>query len=76
MTPIKTLYCRTFQLAFRLALPLLPYREPEPLCSITAIPPLLQDKQIHSVLLVTDHALRSLGVTAPLEQTLEQAGVH
>lgn len=75
MNPIKTLYCRTFQLAFRLALPLLPYREPEPLGSIAAIPTLLRDKQIPSVLLVTDHALRSLGVTAPLEQTLEQAGV-
>ena len=34
--------CRTFQLAFRLAIPLLPYREPECFDHIQALPPLLE----------------------------------
>ena len=29
MNPIRKLYCRAFQLVFRIALPFLPYREPK-----------------------------------------------
>ena len=29
MNPLMKCWCRCFQLAFRLAMPLLPYREPE-----------------------------------------------
>lgn len=71
MKSIQKLYCRTFQLAFRAALPLLPYREPKQLDGLDAIPPLLEEKKISSVLLVTDRSVRSLGLTRPLEQALE-----
>ena len=64
-------YCRAFQLAFRLALPLLPYREPVQLDGLDSIPPLLEGKHIGSVLLVTDRAVRSLGLTRPLESALD-----
>lgn len=76
MNPVYKLFCRTVQLAFRLALPLLPYREPEQLDGLSAIPPLLRGRGIDSVLLVTDRPLRALGITAPLEQALEQAGIR
>ena len=69
-------YCRGFQLAFRLAMPLLPYREPERFDSIRALPPLLKRLKIRSVLLVTDQPLREAGVTRPLEELLEQSGIH
>ena len=69
-------YCRSFQLAFRLAMPLLPYREPERLDSIQALPPLLERLKINSVLMVTDRPLREAGVTRPLEELLEQSGIH
>lgn len=65
-------YCRAFQLAFRLALPLLPYREPVQLDGLDSIPPLLEGKHIGSVLLVTDRAVRSLGLTRPLETALDE----
>lgn len=71
--PIRAAYCRAFQLVFRLALPFLPYREPKQLDDLTSIPPLLQDKSVTCVLLVTDRSIRSLGLTAPLERTL---GLH
>ena len=68
--------CRTFQLAFRLAIPLLPYREPECFDHIRALPPLLERLGIHTVLLVTDSTLRHAGITAPLEELLEKAGIR
>lgn len=68
--------CRTFQLAFRLAIPLLPYREPECFDHIQALPPLLERLGIHTVLLVTDSTLRQAGITAPLEELLEKAGIR
>lgn len=68
--------CRTFQLAFRLAIPLLPYREPECFDHIQALPPLLERLGIHTVLLVTDSTLRHAGITAPLEELLEKAGIR
>lgn len=75
MNPLVKLYCRTYQLAFRLALPLLPYREPERFESIEDIPPLLERLGLWSVLLVTDRPLREAGVTGPLEALLERSGV-
>ena len=68
--------CRTFQLTFRLAIPLLPYREPECFDHIQALPPLLERLGIHTVLLVTDSTLRQAGITAPLEELLEKAGIR
>ena len=76
MKPLKKLYCRAFQLAFRLALPLLPYREPRQLDGLDSIPPLLEEKNISSVLLVTDRSVRALGLTRPLEDTLEAYGIR
>ena len=75
MNPLKQFYCRAFQLVFRLAIPLLPYREPERFDSVRAIPPLLERLGVGSVLLVTDRVLREAGVTGPLEELLAQSGV-
>ena len=69
-------FCRGYQLAFRLAMPLLPYREPERFDSIHALPPLLERLKIRSILLVTDHPLREARVTRPLEELLDRSGVH
>jgi len=75
MNPIKKCYCRTFQIVFRIALPLLPYRDPQLLDGVAAIPPLLREKGLSRVLLVTDAAVRDLGLTRPLEDLLAQAGI-
>lgn len=76
MNTIQRLCCRAFQLGFRLALPLLPYREPKQLDGLDSIPPLLEGKNIRSVLLVTDRSVRSLGLTRPLEQALEEHSIR
>ena len=74
MNPIKKIYCRVFQTAFHLAIPLLPYREPEQMASITELEGLLHKLGYQQVLLVTDQFLRSSGATAPLEEFLTSRG--
>ena len=75
MRPLKKIYCRGFQTVFRLILPFLPYRDPKILRRLGEVPPLLKEKNIRRVLLVTDENLRKIGGTAPLEEALEQTGV-
>ncbi|MBQ4598549.1 MAG: iron-containing alcohol dehydrogenase [Clostridia bacterium] len=69
-------FCRVFQLAFRAAMPILPYREPEVFDSIEGLEPLLKKLQVQSVLLVTDPFLRSSGSTAPLEALLQKNNIR
>ncbi len=66
----KKIFCRMYQMAFRAALPVLPYREPEILNSISDIAAKMQENGLHSVLLVTDGFLRQSGATEALEQSL------
>ncbi len=55
---VSKVFCRAYQFCFRIALPFLPYREPEICRSIEQIPEILKEKRISSVLLVTDPGLR------------------
>ena len=72
---IKRISCRAFQLAFRAVLPVLPYREPVRLDSLSGVAPLLAGRGVSSVLLVTDASVRALGLTKPLELSLAAAGI-
>lgn len=74
MNFLRKIYCRAFQLTFRAALPLLPYRDPIQLHSLEAIPDVLRKKALRRPLLVTDRAIRSLGLTREIEALLERAG--
>ena len=76
MNILKKLWCRTFQLGFRIAQPILPYREPKILNAIEEIPEALLKENINSVLLITDGFLRKSGATAPLEKILMDSGIH
>lgn len=76
MNWLQRCYCRAYQLAFRLAMPLLPYREPERFENIHALPVLLGRLGLTSVLLVTDGPLRQAGVTRELEELLAQSGIR
>lgn len=75
MNTLKKAYCRTFQAAFRLAMPFMPYREPEILNSVAEIEPLLKRLDVKSVLLVTDKMLRQFGATTKLEKVLADANI-
>lgn len=70
MNPIQKVYCRVFQTALRIALPVLPYREPVILHSVQEVPDIILKNGKKRVLLVTDATVRRLGLTKGLEEAL------
>lgn len=75
MNLMKKIYCRIFQTAFRIALPVLPYRDPGILKNVQEIPPIIKNNHCSNALIVTDKTIASLGLTKPLEQALTAAGL-
>ena len=75
MNKARKIYCRIFQNAFKFALPFLPYRNPEIIGSVKALPELFQKKGIDNVLIITDLGIRKLGLTVRLETALKQNGI-
>lgn len=76
MNTVFKVFCRVFQTAFHLALPVLPYRTPEIYDTIAGIGPLLHVRKVDAVLLITDSALRSAGLTVPLETLLREQNIR
>lgn len=70
MNILKKIYCRIFQTCFRIALPVLPYREPELIDGFKHVPEVLKNHHISHILLVTDPGVYKLGLTKPLEKQL------
>lgn len=75
MNVFKRTYCRTFQAVFKIALPLLPYRDPKIVDRIGDIPEILIKNNKVKPLIVTDKTIRSLGLTTNLERALENNGI-
>ena len=76
MNILTKVFCRTFQFAFRVAIPFLPYREPVCFSSIQQLIQPLNERKIRSVLLVTDEFLKRSGATEALENLLYRAGIR
>ena len=72
MNTFKKIYCRIFQTCFRIALPFLPYREPELIYGFKNVPAVLKKHHISHILLVTDPGVYKLGLTKPLEKQLSK----
>lgn len=75
MNTIKKIYCRIFQTAFKIALPVLPYRKPEIIDSVSEIPQIIKKHGCGSVMLVTDAGIAGLGLTKELEEALSEKGI-
>ncbi len=75
MNIFKRFYCRTYQTVFKLALPLLPYREPKLLKSDEEVVNILKENKIDSVLLFTDKGIRGLGLTKTIEDCIAENGI-
>ena len=67
---IKKIGCRIFQIGFRAALPVLPYREPKIIDSCLKLDDVFKNENIKSVLIVTDKGIVSNGLVAPVEDVL------
>ena len=72
MNIVSKLFCRTFQIAFRAALPILPYREPEIVSSCDALGDVFEKENATSVLVVTDAGIVKNGLTNSLENVLKK----
>ena len=75
MVFIKTVYCRVFQAAFRMALPVLPYREPEIINSCAELGKVLKKEKSNSVLVVTDKGIENNGLLEPVEDALKTSNI-
>ena len=76
MNPIKKIYCRTFQTAFKIAIPFLPYRKPKLIHSITKLPGAIAKENAKRVLLVTDKGIRKAGLDKEIIDTLTAQGIE
>ncbi len=75
MNVFKAAYCRTFQFVFKIAIPLLPYRQPKILQSVKDCPTVLQSKNIGRVMVVTDKTVMKLGLCDELTEALDNAEI-
>lgn len=72
---LKAAFCRVFQTAFRIVLPILPYREPKIISSCSGLGDVFKTENLKSVLIVTDKGIVNNGLIAPLEKVLKENGV-
>ena len=71
----KVAFCRAFQTAFKIAIPLLPYRQPEIVDSCAEIGKVIKKEKMKSVLIVTDKGIMNNGLVGPVENVLQKNGV-
>lgn len=71
----KAVFCRVFQAAFRMALPVLPYREPEIIDSCSRIGTILKKENVDSVFVVTDKGIVANGLLKPVKDALRAGNI-
>lgn len=75
MNTAKKLWCRTVQGAFRLAIPVLPYRRPRQAADVAELPALLAGDGVERVLVVTSPSVAKMPGTRRLLDALDAAGM-
>lgn len=76
MNIVSKVYCRIFQTAFHIAIPILPYREPKIIHSCSELGTVCKQENINSVLIVTDKGIVTNGLAAPVEEALKGSVVQ
>ncbi|MDE6849851.1 MAG: iron-containing alcohol dehydrogenase, partial [Clostridia bacterium] len=76
MNVFKAAYCRMFQSVFKIALPVLPYKNPKIIDNVKGIADVIKANGKRKLLLVTDSMIYSLGLCATLEDSLKAEGVE
>ena len=72
---LKKLWCRIFQIGFRAALPVLPYREPKIIPSCNDLGTVFKKENSRSVLVVTDKGIINNGIVVPVEEALKSNNI-
>ena len=68
-------FCRVFQAGFRMALPVLPYREPKIIGSCAELSGVIEKENILCALIITDKGILNNGLADPIMEALESSGV-
>lgn len=76
MNVFKKAYCRIFQTVFKLAIPLLPYRQPKILQSVSDCAEVLEKANARKAFIVTDKGVMSCGLCDELTAALGDAGIE
>lgn len=72
---LKKLGCRIFQIGFRIAMPILPYRQPKIVPSCKNLDSVFEAENIKSVLIVTDKGIVRNGLVSPVEKVLTACNI-
>ena len=75
MNILQKSFCRTYQLGFRAAMPLLPYHKTKVYHSINDITEILKKENKNCALIVSDQGIRQSGIIDILTKILKQADI-
>lgn len=75
MNILFKIYCRTYQLCFKLALPILPYRDPKIIDKISNIKDVIKENKKQKPIIVTDKTISKLGLANDLFKSLDEANI-
>lgn len=75
MNIFKKIYCRIFQSVFKIAIPLLPYRQPQILQSVSEAAETIKKLGVKRVFIVTDQGIVKCGLCEELKSELERCGI-
>lgn len=75
MNKLYKIYCRVFQIGMRIALPILPYRNPKIIESIAEVPQLVKQIGLKKPIIITDKNLSKLGAADHLKNCLTEENV-
>lgn len=75
MNIFKKLYCRTFQFFFKLAIPILPYRQPTVLQSVDLCAKVLNETGYKKIFIATDAGVMKCGLVDGLFAALDEQNV-
>ncbi|MGM9941833.1 MAG: iron-containing alcohol dehydrogenase [Bulleidia sp.] len=75
MNTVLKCACRIYQTVFRIALPVLPYREPKVVDSCHDLKEIFQKQNITSVFVVSDRCIVSTGLVNPLLDVMDELGM-
>ena len=76
MNILSAIYCRLYQGIFKIAIPLMPYREPKIIENVLEIKNILKEKEFNKVLLVTDNGIKNLKLCTPLIKDLKENEIN
>lgn len=76
MNIFKAAYCRIYQTVFKIALPVLPYKNPKIIESLQGVARVLKENGKNKPLIVTDKTIYNLGLCSGLEEGLKAENIE